>query len=220
MVMDRIRQRYPEKFLPEEKIFDRVQKGGRLFVGTGCGEPQHLVRALVDFVESHPMNVIEAELLHVWTLGVAPYTDSKFKKNFRYNTFFIGESARDAVNKGAADYTPMFLSQVPDLFARGLIPVDIALIQTSPPDDGGRLSLGISVDITKAAVGSATTVICQVNSNMPYVHGDTLIDTTDNQYLDVGFVPAGGICLSARRWSNSDGDTIAAFDDITIEPLQ
>ncbi len=183
MVMDGTRQRYPDKFLPEGKIFDRIQKGGRLFVGTGCGEPQHLVSALVDFVESHPMHVIEAEVLHVWTLGVAPYTDSKFKKNFRYNTFFIGENVRDAINKGTADYTPMFLSQVPDLFARGLIPVDVALIQTSPPDDYGRLSLGISVDITKAAVDSASLVICQVNSNMPYVHGDTMIDVEDVDFL-------------------------------------
>ncbi|MBN2028147.1 MAG: GNAT family N-acetyltransferase [Actinobacteria bacterium] len=176
MDIESLKQRFPEKFLPQEKIFDRIKKGGRLFVGTGCGEPQHLVAALVDFVESHPMSVIEAEVLHVWTLGVAPYTDSKFKKNFRYNTFFIGDSARDAINTGAADYTPMFLSQVPDLFARGLIPVDVALIQTSLPDDEGRLSLGISVDITKAASDNASMVICQANSYMPYVRGDTLID--------------------------------------------
>ncbi|MDY6796030.1 MAG: GNAT family N-acetyltransferase [Actinomycetota bacterium] len=179
MTLDRMKESYPEKFLPEESIFNCVHRGGHLFIGTACGEPQYLVSTLVDFVESHPTSVIEAEILHVWTLGVAPYTDSRFKRNFRYNTFFIGESTRNAVNKGLADYTPTFLSEVPGLFSRGLIPIDVALIQTSLPDENGDLSLGISVDITKAAVDAASIVICQVNSNMPYVHGDTLLNIED-----------------------------------------
>jgi len=183
MVLDRIKEEYPEKFPPEDRIFEHIRRGRRLFVGTGCGEPQYLVNALVDFVESHPTNIIEAEILHVWTLGVAPYTDLKFKRNFRYNTFFIGDSTREAVNKGLADYTPMFLSQVPELFSRGLIPIDVALIQSSPPDENGDLSLGISVDITKAAVASASIVICQVNSHMPYVHGETLINMEEVDFV-------------------------------------
>jgi acyl-CoA hydrolase/GNAT superfamily N-acetyltransferase len=180
---DEVKEKYPGKLLTEDKIFGCIHRGDRLFVGTGCGEPQYLISALANYVDSHPMNVIESEILHVWTLGVAPYTDSKFKKNFRYNSFFIGESTRDAINTGLADYTPMFLSQVPELFTRGLIPIDIALVQTSLPDERGGLSLGVSVDITKAAVESASIVICQVNSNMPYVHGETFIDIEDVDYL-------------------------------------
>lgn len=183
MRMDALRKEYPKKFVVEDKAFGRINRGDRLFVGTGCGEPQYLISALVDFVESHPSNVLEAEILHVWTLGVAPYTSSKFKKNFRYNSFFIGESTRDAVNEGLADYTPMFLSQVPELFANELIPIDVALIQASPPDRNGDFSLGISVDITKAAVDCAATVICQVNSNMPYVHGETTVNIEDLDFI-------------------------------------
>src|SRR5512147_1675811 len=142
---------YPVKFPTEERIFGAIHPGNRVFIGTGCGEPQCLVRALVNYVRSHPKAFYDTELLQVWTLGVAPYADQKFKDNFRHNSFFIGNNTRDAVNRGLADYTPVFLSQVPGLFQKKLVPVDVALIQTSPPDDHGYLSLGISVDITKAA---------------------------------------------------------------------
>ncbi|CAD7779448.1 Butanoate coenzyme A-transferase [Candidatus Methanoperedenaceae archaeon GB37] len=122
-------------------------------------------------------------MLQVWTLGVAPYTDEKFKQNFRHNSFFIGNNIRDAVNKGLADYTPIFLSEIPNLFYRGLIPIDVALVQTSPPDKHGYMSLGISVDITKAAVETAKLVVAQVNSNMPRVHGDGFIHIKDVDFI-------------------------------------
>src|SRR5512135_1773714 len=146
---------YPEKFPAEERIFSTIHPGNRIFIGTGCGEPQCLVRALINYVRSHPKAFFDAELLQVWTLGVAPYTDEKFKQNFRHNSFFIGNNTRDAVNAGLADYTPVFLSGVPELFRRGLVGVDVALIQVSPPDEHGYMSLGISVDITKAGLEAA-----------------------------------------------------------------
>ncbi|MBN1289086.1 MAG: GNAT family N-acetyltransferase [Actinobacteria bacterium] len=180
---DNLKEKYPEKLLPIEEIFDCIHRGDRLFIGTGCGEPQYLVNTLLDYVESHPKNIVESEILHIWTLGVTPYADSKFKRNFRYNSFFIGESTRDIINEGLGDYTPMFLSQVPELFKRELIPVDVALVQTSPPDGNGNLSFGVSVDITKSAVESASIVICQINSNMPYVHGETTINIKDVDFL-------------------------------------
>ncbi len=92
----------------------------------------------------------------------ALYPDAKFKETFRYNSFFIGNNTREAVNKGLADYTPIFLSQVPGLFQKKLAPVDVALIQTSLPDEHGFMSFGISVDIVKAAAENATLVIAQV----------------------------------------------------------
>jgi acyl-CoA hydrolase/GNAT superfamily N-acetyltransferase len=114
---------------------------------------------------------------------VAPYATEKFKQNFRHNSFFIGDSTRDAINKGLADYTPIFLSQVPELFYRGLARIDIALIQTSLPDEHGYLSLGISVDIVKAAAEMAKLLVVQVNSHMPRVLGDTFIHVDDVDFI-------------------------------------
>ena len=181
--MDEMKGKYPDKFVPENKIFENIRRGAHLFVGTGCGEPQHLVNSLAEYVASHPKAVFDAEVFHVWTLGVAPYTDEKFQRNFRHNSFFIGDNTRQAVNQGLADYTPIFLSQVPDLFYRDFILIDVALIQTSPPDRNGYMSLGVSVDITKAAVEKAALVISQVNAYMPRVHGDTFVHIDDVDFL-------------------------------------
>jgi acyl-CoA hydrolase/GNAT superfamily N-acetyltransferase len=134
-------------------------------------------------VESHPTAFFDAEVLHVWTLGIAPYTDEKFKRNFRHNSFFIAKNTREAVNQGVADYTPIFLSNVPDLFDRGLVPIDVALIQTSLPDDHGYMSLGVSVDIVKAATEKAALVIAQANASMPRVHGDGFIHVKDVNFI-------------------------------------
>ena len=175
--------RYPDKFAPESEIFSHIHRGDRIFIGTGCGEPQYLVRALIDYVSSHPKAFFDAEVFQVWTLGVAPYTDEKFKHNFRHNSFFIGKNTRTAVNEGMADYTPISLSQIPDLLRRKLVPVDVALIQTSPPDKNGYMSLGVSVDITKAAVENASKIIVQVNSHMPRVHGETFVHIKDVDFI-------------------------------------
>ena len=182
-ILDSLREKFPDKFLPEDKVFSNIHRGDRIFISTGCGEPQYLVRALIEFVESHPKAFFDAEVLHVWTLGVAPYTDAKFKSNFRHNSFFISDSTRDAVNEGLADYSPIFLSQVPALFRRRIVPIDIALIQVSRPDASGFMSLGVSVDITKAAVEAATTVIAQVNSQMPRIHGDAFVHIDDVDFI-------------------------------------
>lgn len=181
--MDDLYRKYPEKCLPEDEIFRHIHRGDRIFIGTGCGEPQYLVQALLKFVDSHPTAFYDAEVFHVWTLGVAPYMDEKFKQNFRHNFFFIGENVRDAVNKGLADYTPVFSSKVPGLFEQGIIPLDVALIQTSLPDRQGYLSLGISVDIVKSAVKNASLVIAQLNSGMPRAHGDSFIHVSDVDFL-------------------------------------
>ena len=178
-----VEKKYPKKFAAEDHIFSKIHPGDHIFIGTACGEPQYLVNAMVKYVESHPKAFFDAEVLHVWTLGIAPYTDQKFKSNFRLNSFFIGNNARDAVNKGIADYTPIFLSEVPDMFRKGDVPVDVALVQVSLPDEHGFMSLGISVDITKAAVESASLVVAQVNSKMPRLHGDSFIHLSKVDYI-------------------------------------
>ncbi len=182
-ICEEMRKIYPQKFAAEEEIFSHIHRGDRIFIHTACGEPQYLVQALIRFVESNPKAFFDAEVLHVWTLGVAPYTDEKFKYNFRLNSFFVGNNSREAVNRGMADYTPIFLSQVPQLLNRGLVPINVALIQTSPPDAHGFMSLGISVDIVKAAVENSSLVIAQVNAQMPRVHGDGFIHIEDVDYI-------------------------------------
>jgi acyl-CoA hydrolase/RimJ/RimL family protein N-acetyltransferase len=182
-MLDELKRRHPEKFASEERIFNHVHRGDKIFIGTGCGEPQYLVRALIQYAESHPKAFFDAEVFHVWTLGVAPYTEEKFQQNFRHNSFFIGNNTREAVNRGFADYTPIFLSEVPDLFYRRIIPIDVALVQTSLPDDHGYMSLGVSVDIVKAATEKAALLIAQVNSHMPRIHGDSFIHIDDVDFI-------------------------------------
>jgi acyl-CoA hydrolase/GNAT superfamily N-acetyltransferase len=181
--LNSIKNQFPEKFAATEDIFRHIHRGDRIFIASACGEPQYLVRELVKYAESYPKAFFDAEVIHIWTLGLAPYTEERFKYNFRHNSFFIGNSTREAVNKGLADYTPVFLSEVPGLFARKFIPVDIALIQTSLPDEHGYLSLGISVDIVKAAIDQASMVVAQVNSRMPRTHGDGFIHVSKVDYL-------------------------------------
>lgn len=181
---DEIQKRWPRKFRDQERfIFKEIRPGNRIFVGTGCGEPQYLVRSLLNFVNDQPKAFLDAEIMNIVTLGVAPYTDEKFKDNFRLNSFFIGESSRNAINRGAADYTPIFLSNLPDLIRSERIPLDVALIQTTVPDRDGNMNLGISVDIVKTAVEKAKLVIAQPNSHMPCVAGDGWIGMDDVDYL-------------------------------------
>ncbi|HSB34513.1 MAG TPA: GNAT family N-acetyltransferase [Nitrospirota bacterium] len=182
-ILELIKSRHPEKFPAEESVFSHIHPGNRIFIGTGCGEPQYLVSALIKYVQSHPKAFFDTELLQVWTLGVAPYADAKFKDIFRHNSFFIGSNTREAVNRGIADYTPIFLSQVPALFQKKLVPVDVALIQASLPDKHGYMSLGISVDIVKAATENAALVIAQTNARMPRVLGDTFINIRDVDFV-------------------------------------
>jgi acyl-CoA hydrolase/ribosomal protein S18 acetylase RimI-like enzyme len=174
---------WPEKFASEEEIFHRVHPGARIFIGTACAEPQYLVRAFIDYVQANPHALFDAELIHVWSLGITPYTDERFRDNFRLNSFFIGNNIRDAVNSARADYTPLSLSTVPDLFRKGMIPLDMALVQTSLPDENGRVSLGISVDIIKTAMEISSVVVAQVNSRMPFVRGDGIMRMEDIDFI-------------------------------------
>ncbi|MRR14790.1 acetyl-CoA hydrolase, partial [archaeon] len=151
-----IKSRWSGKFRDQERfIFQEIRPGDRIFVGTGCGEPQYLVRSLFEFIKQQPKAFLDAEIINIVTLGVAPYTDEKFKDNVRLNSFFIADSTRRAVNRAEADYTPIFLSALPGLIRSGRIPLDVALIQTSLPDADGRMNLGVSVDIVRAAVEMA-----------------------------------------------------------------
>jgi acyl-CoA hydrolase/GNAT superfamily N-acetyltransferase len=174
---------YPKKFVTEDEIFSHIRRGDHIFVASGCGEPQYLVQAMIRYVESHPKAFFDAEIIHVYSLGLAPYTEAKYQANFRHNSFFIGNSTRDSVNAGMADYTPISLSQLPSLLASGVVRIDIALIQTSLPDEHHYLSLGVSVDVVKAVTEKAAIVIAQINPNMPRIHGDGFIHIKDVDFI-------------------------------------
>ena len=175
--------RYPEKFTTLEKIFGTIHRGDSIFIGSACAEPQYLVQGMIRYVKEHPKAFFDAEVLSIRSLGIAPYANERFKDNFRHNSFFVGDSVRDAVNTGLADYTPIFLSQIPSLFRRGLDRVDVALIQTSLPDSHGYVSLGIGVDIAKAALEKAGVIIAQVNRHMPRTHGDGFLALEDINFI-------------------------------------
>jgi len=138
---------------------------------------------MVNYVESHPKAFFDTEIIHVYSFGIAPYTDPKFKRNFRHTSFFIGNNTRGPVNQGLADYAPVSLSNVPSLIRSGSVRIDVALVQTSLPDEHGYLSLGISVDMVKAATDKASLIIAQVNVEMPRVHGDGFIHIRDVDFI-------------------------------------
>lgn len=141
----------------------------RVFVGSGCAAPQSLVAAL----GRRGAEVFDVEIVHILTFGDAPYSSRERLANFRHNAFFIGPNVRDAVNEGLADYTPIFLSEIPALFRQKSIHLDVALVQVSPPDAHGYCSFGVSVDVVKAAVESADYIVAEVNPNMPRTLGDS-----------------------------------------------
>jgi len=178
-----LRERYPEKFTTPERAFAHIRRGNELFIGSGCGEPRHLVRSLVEYAAANPKAFFDVEVIHFWNMGPAEYTDRKFSHNFRLNAFFVNDAVRHAVSSGLVDYTPIFPFQMPQAFDRGFIDLDVALIQVSLPDRHGYMSLGVSVDIVKAAVKRAELVIAQVNGFMPRVPGDTFIHVEDVKCL-------------------------------------
>jgi len=214
-----VKQKYQKKFASEEEIFSNIHRADSIFISTACGEPQYTLRALTEYVENNPKAFAEAEVTHIWTLGVAPYADEKYTYNFRYNSFFVGDNTRDSVNRGIADYTPIFLSQIPSLINHKRIPIDVALIQTSLPDKNGFVSLGVSVDICRAVIDNANIIIAQLNENMPRVHGDTFINMDaidfmihhDESLLEYTPGIPGEIALQIGKYVSkiiNNGDTI------------
>jgi len=165
------KEKYKEKISTAVAAVKLIKSGNSIFVGTGCGQPQHLVNILVE----HSSHIYDAHIVHLLTMGAAPYAGEKFREKFKMNSFFIADNVRDALQKGIGDYTPIFLSEIPLEFETGRIPIDVALISVTPPDINGLCSLGVSVDVVKSAVANAGYVIAQVNSRMPRTFGDSFI---------------------------------------------
>ncbi len=153
-----------------ENALRAIRSGGRIFIGSGCSEPQYLAQHLEDIVPS----LAGLEILHIMSVGKTRFTETGFDQ-CRLKSFFVASASREAVAEGRADYTPINLGDVPGLFRSGAMPIDVALIQVSPPDNHGFCSYGIAVDIVKSAAESAKYVIAQVNPQMPRTLGDSFI---------------------------------------------
>lgn len=160
-----------KNFVSPEEAVKIIESGDRVFVHSACAAPQDLISAMCARADE----LRDVEIIQLHTEGPAPYTKEEYKDSFRINALFIGGNVRKAIWEGRADYTPVFLSEVPLLFRSRKLPINVALVQVSPPDKHGYCSLGISVDTTRAAVEVADHIIAQVNPSMPRTHGDGLI---------------------------------------------
>ncbi|MBI4718018.1 MAG: GNAT family N-acetyltransferase [Planctomycetes bacterium] len=178
------KQRYAEKVTTAERAVAGIRHGQRVFIGSGAAEPQSLVTAL-----SARADISDTEIVHILTLGVATYAEPRLGGRFRHNAYFIGPNVRHAVAEGRADYTPIFLSEIPALFRGGRVVIDTALICVSPPDEHGYCSYGVSTDIVKAAAESARVVVAEVNAQMPRALGDCFIHVRDIDWLVPSDVP-------------------------------
>jgi len=154
-----------------EEAVKAVRSGDRVYIHPGCAVPEPLVDALSARAES----LKDVEVVHLLTMGRASHMTPEMEGHFRHNAMFIGANARKAVNEGRADYTPIFLGEIARLFSDGTLPLDVALIQVSPPDAHGFCSLGVGVDHTLDAARHARHVIAEVNEMMPRTHGDAFL---------------------------------------------
>jgi len=173
------REKYEDAVVSAEEAVSELRPGQRVFIGTGCAQPEELVHALA----ARAGALADIEIIHLLTLGSAPYATEELSRHFSVNSFFIAANVRDIIQQGLGDYTPIFLSDIPRLFSSGQLPLDAALIQVTPPDQRGMCSLGISVDIVKSAAENARLVIAQVNPRMPRTLGDSSIHAYDIDFL-------------------------------------
>ncbi|MBK9216076.1 MAG: 4-hydroxybutyrate CoA-transferase [Chloracidobacterium sp.] len=152
-----------------------ISSGDRVFIHSVAAAPQHLIRAMT----ARAPELRNVEIVHLHTEGEAPYAAADMAESFHVNAFFVGGNVRKALLEGHADYVPVFLSEVPNLFRRGILPLDVALLHVSPPDQHGFCTLGVSIDVARAAFEAAKHVIAQVNPQMPRTQGDALIHVND-----------------------------------------
>jgi acyl-CoA hydrolase/RimJ/RimL family protein N-acetyltransferase len=172
-------QRYAAKLVDARQAVSALRSGRRILIGSGAAEPVTLVEALV----AHGGELNDLEIVHILTLGPAPYVKPEYQHRFRHTAFFIGANVREAVQDGRADFLPVFLSEIPQLIRNRRVRIDAALIQVSPPDAHGYVSLGVSVDVVRAAVEAADLVIAEVNPNMPRTHGDSFVHVSRLHHL-------------------------------------
>jgi acyl-CoA hydrolase len=158
-------------YVSAEEALQAVQSGQRLFIHGSASTPVYMLHALAQQKD----RLQEVEMVSVSMYGDVELDKPEYYPNFKFNSLFVSASVRNAVKEGRADYVPVFLSEIPELFKRGILPIDVAIVQVSPPDVHGYCSLGPSVDVARSAVNTAKKVIAQVNPKVPRTHGDGMI---------------------------------------------
>lgn len=164
-------QVFRERIKTPAEAVQTIQSNMRVFLTGNCSVPQTVMAALVE----HAPALTNVEIVQVLTIGSANYVSPEMQGHLRVNTLFISDNVRAAVNEGRADFTPCFLSEIPDLFRTGRLPLDAVLIQVSPPDEHGFCSFGVEIGVTKPAAQAAKLVIAEVNQQMPRTLGDSFI---------------------------------------------
>jgi acyl-CoA hydrolase/RimJ/RimL family protein N-acetyltransferase len=174
-----LKKKYPDKFKTARESVKKIKNGSRVFIGTGCGEPQRLIKAMAE-----DMSIQDIVIYQMLSSTLSKYVnDDLFLARFSIKLFFISVLMRQSAFEGKIDYIPVYLSQIPEIFESQEIGLDVALIQISPPDDHGYCSLGISVDITLSGMKNADIVIAQVNAQMPRTWGDGIIHIDEIDYI-------------------------------------
>jgi acyl-CoA hydrolase len=166
---------YKNKLQTPEEALLCVRSGMRVYIQPGCAEPETLVEALM----RRAPYVEDVEIVHMMTMGAAPYVAREMVGHFRHNAMFIGGNVREAINEGRADYTPIYLSEIEGLFESGEMPIDVALLTVSPPDAHGFCSFGVGVDTSLTAAKCARYVVAQINDQMPRTFGDSFIHVNE-----------------------------------------
>jgi len=184
-ISETIKRQYERKFVAASEAVSVIQSGDRVYIHPGCAVPEVLVDAMVARCDE----LHDVEVCHLLGVGEAAYVRPEMKGHFRHNAFFIGKNVRKAVWDGRADFTPIFLSEIPAVLYSKTYPIDVALIQVSPPDEHGYCSFGVGVDCTKAATEVAKVVVAQVNPNMPRTLGDSFIHLNQIDYCVEANVP-------------------------------
>ncbi len=172
-------ERFKSKVTSVERAVREIPRGRRILIGSGAAEPGRLVDGLVKYGD----HLADNEIVHLLTLGKAPYVERGMEQRFRHTALFIGANVREAVAEGRADFMPVFLSEIPQLIRSRRMRVDVALIQVSEPDSHGFVSLGVSVDVVRAAVDSADLIIAEVNPRMPRTLGDSMVHVGEIAHL-------------------------------------
>ncbi|MEL4859876.1 acetyl-CoA hydrolase/transferase C-terminal domain-containing protein [Pseudoflavonifractor phocaeensis] len=165
---------YKEHTTTAEEAVKLIKSGDRVVIEHACGEPIYLVDKMVENADAYK----DVEIVHMVAMGKGAYCAPEMAEHFHHNSLFVGASTRKAVESGQGDFTPCFFFEIPRLF-HSTLPVDVALINVTPPDEDGNVSMGVSCDYTAEAVKCAKTVIAQVNPSMPFTYGATVIPATD-----------------------------------------
>lgn len=173
------RKKWKKKEITVEEAINKIIPGNRIFIDTGCSEPQALTSELI----KQSQKLSDTEIIHYLTIGPEKYFKDKVEYFFRHNALFIGETLREEIHKGQADYTPIFANEIPSLFLSGRKYIDVALIEVSQPDRNGFCSFGINIDIAKPIAQSAFLTIAEINPQMPRTLGNSFIHMKEIDYF-------------------------------------